>query len=126
MTRDMELVRKILLYIEENYVDVALYNIEIEGYDLKTTAYHCKLCYENGLITDYKGSYAEGGLTDFGVSSLTWKGHDFLEKIRNENTWNKTKKVIKEKGLAMTISVVEKVATKLLEAAVQSAINSIH
>ncbi|MCR3761796.1 DUF2513 domain-containing protein [Clostridium felsineum] len=126
MERDMELVRKILLYIEKNYVDVALYDLNIEGYDLKTIAYHCKLCYEEGMISDYKDYYAGSELRDFGVSSLTWKGHDFLEKIRNDNVWSKIKSIIKQKKLSSTIPVVEKIATKILDLTVQSVINNIN
>ena len=45
MTRDMELIRKILFAIEEQFVDVAIYNLQIVGYDNKTVTYHCNLLY---------------------------------------------------------------------------------
>jgi hypothetical protein len=38
MKRDMELVRLILLKIEEEYRSTALYNLKIDGYDMETTA----------------------------------------------------------------------------------------
>ena len=43
MQRDMELIRKILITIEDKYVDVALNSSEIciDGYDMKTIGYHC-------------------------------------------------------------------------------------
>ena len=125
MKRDMELVRKVLLYIEEQYTDVVLYNIEIKGYDFKTIAYHCKICYEAGLICDYDSSYGDDEIQDFGVGSLTWEGHEFIEKIKDDAIWNKTNKIIKEKGIKLTIKAIEQIATKLIEIGIQSAIKSI-
>ena len=37
----MDLVRVILLKIEEEHVGVGLANLEVEGYDRATIAYHC-------------------------------------------------------------------------------------
>lgn len=125
MKRDMELIRKVLLHIEENYVDVVLYNIEIDGYEFKTIAYHCKLCYEAGLISDYGNNYASGEIINFGVSSLTWNGHEFLEKIKDETIWNKTKKVMQEKGIRFTIKAIEQIASKLIDIGISTAIQSI-
>ena len=121
----MELIRKILLNIEENYIDVALYNIEIEGYDLKTIAYHCQLCHDAKLISDYRGNYGDDEILSFGVGSLTWEGHEFLEKIRDDTIWYKTKKIMKDKGIKFTINAIEQIATKLIDIAIQAAIKSI-
>ena len=46
MKRDMELVRLILLKIEEEYRSTAIYNLNISGYDMETVAYHCKILNE--------------------------------------------------------------------------------
>lgn len=54
----MELIRKILLAIEDQYVDVAISNLNIEGYDSKTVAYHCKILYDANLISNYIGKFA--------------------------------------------------------------------
>lgn len=101
MTRDMELIRKILFTIEEQYIDVALYNLEVEGYDMKTISYHCNLLHQAGLLKTYKDQYADNELCSFGVGALTWEGHDYLDKIRSDTVWNKTKEIIKDKGLPL-------------------------
>lgn len=118
----MELVRKILLKIEEDYVDVALYDIEIDGYDMKTVAYHCKILNDAKLISDYKSQYADGELYSFGVSSLTWEGHEFLDKIRNDSVWNKTKETIMKKGLPMALDVVKEISTAVVAGMIKGAI----
>ena len=52
----MDLIRKILFAIEEKYVDTWLpgSDAQIDGYDMKTIAYHCALLHDAGLIYDYK------------------------------------------------------------------------
>jgi DNA-binding transcriptional ArsR family regulator len=120
MKRDMDLCRKILFKIEELYDSTAIYNLEIEGYTRSQVAYHSNLLYEAGLISDYKAQYADNEIYSFGVSSLTWDGHDFLDKIREDTTWNKVKDIIKNKALPMTLDVIKTVATGVITATLKS------
>ena len=103
MKRDMELVRKILFKIEETVDNVAKFNIEIESYTMEQVAYHCSILYEGGYISNYKAQYADGGIYSFSVGRLTWEGHEFLDKIREDTIWNKTKETIKTKGLPLCL-----------------------
>lgn len=98
MKRNMDLVREILLEIEKQYVSTAIYNLKVEGYDAETIAYHCKILYEAGLISDYKAQYADNTIYSFGVGSLTWDGNDYLDKVRDNSTWRKTKDAIAKKA----------------------------
>lgn len=125
MKRNMDLCRKILFAIEEQYVDVVLYNISIEGYSMEEVAYHCKILRDAKLISDYGAQYASDQIYSFGVGSLTWEGHEFLDKVREDTIWNKTKGVISSKLLPMTLDVVKDVATSIISAAVQGAIKGI-
>jgi len=114
MKCDMDLVRLILLEIEKEYRSTAIYNLTIEGYDIETVAYHCKIIYEAGLITDYKAQYASNKIYGFGVGSLTWDGNDFLEKIRDNSQWGKIKDTINQKGLPMVIDTIKSIANAIL------------
>ena len=105
MTRDMELARKILMKIEEKSSPSAT-PLHVDGYDMETVAQHCKLLYEYGLVGSYNPQYAANSLYTFSAGPLTWEGYDYLDKIRNENTWTKVKTWIKEKGLPFTIEVI--------------------
>lgn len=125
MTRDMDLCRKILFAIEERYVDVVIYNLSIEGYSMAQVAYHCKILYEARLLSDYGAQYADDHIYSFGVGSLTWEGHEFLDKIREDTVWNKTKSVIKDKVLPMSLSVIKEVSTAVISAMTAGAIKSI-
>ena len=125
MKRDMDLIREILLKIEEEYISTALYDLKIDGYDKETIAYHCKIMHDEGLIFDYKANYAGNMLYSFGVGGLTWEGNDFLDKIRDNTVWNKTKTVIKEKGLPLIIDTIKTIASAFITSAAEGVANSI-
>lgn len=65
MQRDMDLIRKILFVIEGKYVDTWLpgSDVQIDGYDMKTIAYHCALLHDAGLIMTIKLSMREMDFT---------------------------------------------------------------
>ena len=125
MKRDMDIIRKVLLAIEEQYNDVVLYDLEIDGLDMKTIAYHCNLLYEAGFIDDFEGNYAENEIYTFGVGSLTWDGHEFLDKIRNDTVWEKTKETMSKKGLPIVIDVIKDITSSLIGEMTKTAIKSL-
>jgi len=114
MERNMDLCRLILFKIETEYKSTALYNLDIDGFDLDTVAYHCKIMADAGLLDSYKPTYGDNRIYAFSVGSLTWSGHDFLDKIRENTMWNRTKNKIKENALPMTLEVIKSVATYLI------------
>ena len=125
MKRNMDLVRLILLEIENIYQSTAIYNLTIDGYDAEMIAYHCKIIHEAGLISEYKAQYADNKLYGFGVGSLTWDGNDFLDKIRDDSQWKKIKDAITEKGLPMVIETIKLVANAFISTAVTGITTSI-
>ena len=92
---------------------------------MKTIAYHCAILHDAGFIYDYQGQYGDDELLFFGVGRLTWAGHEFLDKIKNDTVWNKTKGVIKEKGIPFVLDAVKEIATAITTTMIQSAIGSI-
>lgn len=126
MKRDMELVRKILFYVEENYVagQKWLRNIDIEGYDYDVIMEHVLLVYENGLIQDIKDISTLGGIS-YWIGNLSNAGYDFLDKIRSDTVWNKTKTTIKEKGLPMVTGTISTIANAFISAAAEGVVNSV-
>lgn len=125
MKRDMDLAREILLEIEEQYISTAIYDLEIKGYDMATVAYHCKILHEAGLISAYKAQYANNDIWSFGVGSLTWEGNDYLDKVRDNSTWSKTKNIIKEKGLPLIFDTIKTISSAIITAAAEGVANSI-
>lgn len=123
MKRDMDLIRKIMFAIEEEYSGEAIQPLRIEGYDKTTIALHCKLLYEYGLVDHYKPIGADDiPIITFYVGNLTWEGYDFLEKVRQDTVWNKTKDTIVKNGLPMVIDVVKQVAQSVVVSMTEGAI----
>ena len=113
MKRDMDLCRKILFAIEASD-ELVIYGLDIEGYSSTQIAYHCKLLYEAGLISDYGAMSSDDEISEFGVGQLSWDGHDYLEKIRDDTTWNKIKAYITEKALPFTIDIVKDILPSII------------
>lgn len=84
MKRDLQLIKKILLYIEENYVNTSLINIGIDGYDLQQIGNHCSMLFEEGLLSKYAPRYGNGQLMMFTVGNLTNTGFNYLDDIRDK------------------------------------------
>ena len=47
--------------------------------------------------------------------SLTWKGSDLLESIRDQMVWNGVMKKIKELGTPVTLSVLKNIAENIIK-----------
>lgn len=98
MKRDMDLIREILMAIEEDPHGFAPKNIEIDGYTEEQIKYHAVLLGEAGLVNVVD-------VTNFGSKSpeaviirLTWAGHEFLESARENQIWNQAKNLINKIG----------------------------
>lgn len=83
MKRDLQLIKKILLKIEEEYVNTTLTNLTIEGYTKEQVANHCELLYEEGLINKYSAKFGNDCLYLFFVGNLTNEGFNYLDTIRD-------------------------------------------
>ena len=56
------------------------------------------------------------GPYDFFAERLTWNGHEFLDAIRSDTIWQKTKSSFLSKGLSMTFDLVKSVAVEVASA----------
>ena len=59
------------------------------------------------------------------MGRLTWEGHEFLDKIRSDTIWNKTKDVIAKHGLPMVIDVVKDIATSIISSVTEGVIRGL-
>ncbi|WP_342423116.1 DUF2513 domain-containing protein [Paenibacillus sp. FSL E2-0178] len=99
MKRDMDLIIKVLKYIEEHNTATNSIVVEIEGHesveDREIVQYQVKLLKDAGYVE------AKGGLNpfEFYVRSMTWEGHEFLDAARNEVVVSEAKEIAKKKGM---------------------------
>ena len=111
MKRDMDLIRKQLLMIESSDSRHMTFNDcgdqSLEFY------YNLDLLISAGIVKG-KMNYLNRGRAYPVVSGLTWEGHEFLDAVRSESIWAKTKEHIKAKGLqSVPIELVMSTAIKI-------------
>lgn len=109
----MDLVRKILFEVEKQGEQGVYWPRDktIEGYDDLRVRNHIKLLDQRGLIEIGKTNLASQK-----IHGLTWEGYDFLDAIREDKIWNKTKQTLAEKGYGLTFDLVKHIATELMKA----------
>lgn len=107
MKRDMDLIRAILLRVEEEYGGISITNLSIEGNSLEEVAVHCKMLEDAGLVTSCGINYADNGIYSFSVCGLTWDGAEYLDKTRDDSLWEKTKTIARERGVPLVFDTVK-------------------
>ena len=104
MKRDIEIYRQILLDLEAcntSHADVR----SLANVDDDTTAYHIRLLYEAGLIHAIDMSSNDGDT--WSATSLTHSGHDFLDTMKAETLWNKTKSMALQKFGTLSLEALK-------------------
>nr|WP_306812351.1 DUF2513 domain-containing protein [Vibrio parahaemolyticus] len=99
----MELIRKLLLTIEENPRQ-----LEVEGYDKNQVKYHALLLIEAGFLDgNVSDTLANTSVVPsfVSVNRLTWDGHEFLDNIRKEEVWNTIKTEFKDASISTVFSI---------------------
>jgi hypothetical protein len=126
MKRDMELIRELMLRLEELPINaddgivLSAYDgdeLQFEGYSAGQVHYHMDQLYRSG--------YLDSGADHFGFDENSWmfsrltpSGHDFIDSIRDPEVWRRTKEgaskaggwtlgVIKDLGLAYLKHVIK-------------------
>lgn len=117
MKRNWDTIRDVLLKAEKLEPDATLRLSDFDEEKADEIAYHVKLLDESGLIKVSIDEFCGGAGIHFDLYRLTWSGHDFLDAIRNESTWSKTKAMITDKGGAMTFELIKSVAISLTKTA---------
>jgi len=104
MKRDFELIRKLLLCVEGESVDLSSYTND-------QILYHKALLLESGLAEGPKPHYASRSSSEIPdkviVRKLTWAGHDLIDGIRDEDRWKKVKKWLKDTGKIITLEALK-------------------
>lgn len=77
-----------------------------------------------GLIHGQMSKTLGKGPYDILAIRLTWQGHEFLDSIRNDTVWNKTKDSFVSKGVSMTFELVKSAAIDITTSYLKSAMGS--
>ncbi len=117
MKRDLELIRKIVLFIEDAPSGGAPNPMKFEGYSDAQVGYHAYLLIDAGLARGTDSSNFDSDAPRGLISNLTWAGHEFAEAARDEARWKNAMNVVQEKGGAVTIDVLTQLLVALMKGA---------
>jgi hypothetical protein len=102
------LQRSILLNIEakETYKPYLATDFGCKG-NLSAIAYHFKLSVDGGYIEGHCDFDDTDEMYVFHLTSITIKGHDFLEAARNETAWTQSKAQVATIGSTVSLDIMK-------------------
>lgn len=115
MKRDMELIRKILINVQNgDFFD------GVEGFDEDAVNYHKALLIERGLlegkpIYSMTGEKAVDIPSQVMIKKITWEGHDLIDYIQDEKKWEQIKDYLSRAGKNLNIENIKVSARKLFD-----------
>ena len=124
MKLNHDCVRDLLLYLEENLNlnDVlSVENISLKDYSTEELLYTADKLYEAGYINCSRKIYDNADLVIL-VSSITYDGHQFLDNIRDDKIFNKTKSILSTLK-SVSIEIVSETASKVITNAINQQFN---
>ncbi|KKC27243.1 DUF2513 domain-containing protein [Sphingomonas sp. SRS2] len=117
MRRDSDLIRAILLAIENEDRCEVLRMPDINGYDDETVHFHARLLVEKGFLKTYFPDRA--GRQPWTCIRLTWEGYDFLDAIRDPVVWRWVKHSAAKVG-SWSIETLAAIAKSMILAKVEA------
>lgn len=80
MKRDMDTIRTLLLWMEEQHTDMFMFQSLPHLPDYRSTLGHAQMLISGGFID-----------RDRHTLRMSWAGHEFLDKVRDPEIWRQTK-----------------------------------
>ena len=117
MTQDLNLLRGIMLFAEEQPAATAfhLHNLQerFPETDEMVIADHVLQLKEEGLVEGTVLIYPKEKMAKIRIERITSQGHDFIRLLKDDSVWSKTKKEVIDQGKAATIGMIVQYATTL-------------
>jgi hypothetical protein len=116
MTRDMELIRRIILEIQ-SWKDVTPRKIKFDGVENDILMRHLEMLKQEGMIDALFHHATANAVPDLVyITDLTWSGHDFAESIKHDGVWDKIKSSFSaENMVSLPLSVIKDIGVGLLK-----------
>jgi DNA-binding transcriptional ArsR family regulator len=113
MTRDMELIRRILLEIQARK-DLGPFQIKFDDVDVVTLSRHLEMLVDAGLVEGIVSKSLNRGFPVVAVTDLSWAGHEFISPLENDSVWAKIKESFSPAQLAaMPLAAMQQVGVGL-------------
>jgi len=127
VTRDMDLIRRLLLYLEgrQEPAGVEAKDIAIGGYDWPVVQYHLNLLSQAGFLNGevVRSKSTPARIIKVIPFDLTWKGHEFIATVRDEEIWGQTKRAASQLG-ASSIDILSGLAKAYINSKAKAVLGS--
>lgn len=117
MKRDMDLVRLILMAIEEETQGFSPSDLTFEGFTQEQVGYHIYIMGQAELLEVADATTLGSSGPEAIPKCLTWYGHEFLDAAREPTRWQKAKEMLEKAGGA-SIKIWMEVLTELVKQSV--------
>ncbi len=109
MKRDLNLVRSIVLAVENLPNGFVASALAIDGYTDEQIGYHSYLIVDAGLANGFDATTVDSTSPSWTILHLTSAGHDFADVARDEGNWRKTVGLVTSKAGGATLDIVKEV-----------------
>ena len=108
MKRDLDLVRKLLIFFDDKPDDKAIEVPPIQGYSESEIKYHLILMHEAGFLRceRVRSSTDPERVIYLLPFALTWQGHEFLQSVRDDTVWRKLKERVVKPSSSWTFAIL--------------------
>ena len=110
--RDLDRMREILLHLEQQESDDGQVWTRGDAFFVASDQYQITLLKQAGFL---KGDYQTMGSVVTDQLMITFDGHDYLDAIRDDGIWQKTKTAVLETGGNATVEILKALALGFLK-----------
>lgn len=122
MTRDIDLIRRLLLIVDAKQGSHGLKadDLEVDDFSLEAITYHLYMMADAGMLVSepfHSAQHPEHRF-DVIVYELSWQGHEYLDLIRDMTLWTEIREKMAQSGthgFALAIELARKEMLKRLE-----------
>ena len=120
MKLNQDCIRDLMLYLEDsltlsNSIDIDCYSNDsfLKGYSKEDLSYTALKLIEANYINAKIENFLDTVFPYISIKSITYNGHKFLDTIRDDNVWTKTKGLL-SCFKSVSIEVVSETASKVI------------
>src|SRR5258708_7714375 len=115
MTRDMDLVRRILVEVEARDDPFSFEELAVEGHEPFEVSGHLEMLAEAGYVAVRDLTTMGTAYRKFCPVRLTWSGHEFLDSVRSEAVWTDVKRKVPSQGGSLPMEIIRALAIATLK-----------
>lgn len=115
MKRDLDLLRNMLLLIEESMPEITNDDFAELSDNPQLIAFHIQLLIDAGFIAYYDASTI-GNPNYFIITRMTFAGCEYLDSVRSTKIWEQAKQKLSAVGGSATLDVITSLCADLVKA----------